>query len=182
MWCKGPFPRGKQSLPLYWLESQNISFLFDESCRKSDQCRGNLVSPETFLRTPFSLFWRVDYFKLSGLYVSHTTSNLSVPCRWFWRWGMRSFSAYSLNVVIPAIDKQCTITAPSNTLQLNVSGGRKGISFVQTFYPPNKVCQILTIREEKIELRGKRALPNPLHGSALRNTSDQKETHCFQGL
>ena len=36
---------------------------------------------------------------------------------------MKAFSAYFLNVVIPAMDKQCMMTAPSNTLQLNVSGG-----------------------------------------------------------
>ena len=36
---------------------------------------------------------------------------------------MKAFSAYSLNVVVPAMDKQCPMTVQSNTLQLNVSGG-----------------------------------------------------------
>ena len=99
---------------------------------------------------------------------------------------MKAFSAYSLNVVIPAMDKQCTMTAPSNTLQLNVSGGVDSCSgsrhFISSDYPASKVCRTLTMREERIGLHEKRILPNTLHGSALRNTTDQKETHHFQEL
>ena len=92
---------------------------------------------------------------------------------------MKAFSAYYFNVVIPVMDKQCTMTAPSNTLQLNVSGGVDSCSVsrhssVQTLCLANKVCRILTMREERIELHEKRILPNPLHGSALRYTTDQR--------
>ena len=77
------------------------------------------------------------------------------------------------------------MTAPSNTLQLNVSGGVDSCSgsrhfIIQTLYPENKVCRTLTMREERIGLHEKRILPNTLHGSALRYTTDQKET-LFSG-
>ena len=38
------------------------------------------------------------------------------------------------------------------------------------------------MREERIGLREKRILPSPLNSSALRYTTDQKETHYFQEL
>ena len=56
----------------------------------------------------------------------------------------------------------------------------QGISSVQTLCPANKVCRILTMTEERIGLHEKRILPNTLHGSALRYTTDQKGTHYFQ--
>ena len=58
----------------------------------------------------------------------------------------------------------------------------QGVSSVQTLYPANKVCRILTVREERIGLHEKRILPNLLYGSALRYTTDQKETLYFQEL
>ena len=55
---------------------------------------------------------------------------------------MKAFSAYSLNVVIPPMDKQCTMTALSNTLQLNVSGGLDSCSgsrrFISSDFVPGK--------------------------------------------
>ena len=45
---------------------------------KVDPVAWQLESPVTFLCTPFPLFPRVDSFKLSRTYVSHTTSSVCV--------------------------------------------------------------------------------------------------------
>ena len=60
------------------VKKANSSFLFIWSPKKFFQLPGILVEPDTFLRTPFPLFSRVDSFRLSWMYSSHTTSNLLV--------------------------------------------------------------------------------------------------------
>ena len=60
------------------VKKANSSLLFIWSPKKFFKLPGILVEPDTFLRTPFPLFSRVDSFRLSWMYSSYTTSNLLV--------------------------------------------------------------------------------------------------------
>ena len=64
----------------------------------------------------FCLSARVVSFKLPGVSMSHWTSDLVTLCSWFSRQGMNIASQYAWKV-LTLVDWQCTITAPSMTLQ-----------------------------------------------------------------
>ena len=98
------------------VKKANSSFLFIWSPKKFFQLPGILVEPDTFLCTPFPLSSRVDSFRLSWMYSSHTTSNLLVSRRCLSRGGMNTLSAYMLKVLTLKVGRQWTITDPSRTL------------------------------------------------------------------
>ena len=98
------------------LEGKKL-LLVNWSHRKSIHLSSNLVSPDTFLRTPLPLFSSADAFKLSGMYVSLTTSILTASWSCFSMWGMNTLSAYSWKALTAEMRRQCTMTAPSRSLQ-----------------------------------------------------------------
>lgn len=108
--------RGHWNCAIFDVRKENSSDLLSGSRRNIIQFFGCFVWPATFLLTPWPLFSLVASFRLSGTYVSHTTSTRLLWWSCCWRWGMNTFSAYSSNVEASTVGRQWTITAPSNTL------------------------------------------------------------------
>ena len=114
---------GQSALASLLERNGNSSCLLAGSHKKSAQFAGIMFFSATFLLTPFPRYSLADSLMLIGMYVSHTTSTLLEFCCCFMMCGIKTQSAYSLNVTTSVVERRCTTAAPSRIFTSKQLGG-----------------------------------------------------------